>query len=44
MSGRDVWKLRLILLRFIREASPGQLFKVALYAANEMVVSERRER
>jgi len=36
MSGKDVWRLRLIILRFMKEASPRQLLDVAEYAAKRM--------
>lgn len=37
MSGRERWKLILILLRFIREADDTQLLDVAQYAAQRMM-------
>ncbi len=36
MTARDVWYLRLALIRFVKEASSDKLLKVALYAAKEM--------
>ena len=44
MTRRDQWKLKLILLRFIREASPDHLLTVAELAATLMTEEESHER
>ena len=42
MSRREVWRVRLILLRFMREAQDRDLLNVALYAARAMAGEGRR--
>jgi hypothetical protein len=37
ITGRDKWRCRLALIRFMQEASPDQLVQVSLYAATVMV-------
>jgi hypothetical protein len=37
LTREQVWKLTIVLLKFIREASDKQLLDVAEYAAREMV-------
>jgi len=37
MTKRNLWKLRIILLKFLREATPRQLLMVVDYAASLMV-------
>ena len=41
MNMRDVWKLRLILIRFMREATPSELVRVTEYAARVMCKQAR---